>query len=441
MNYRIAACLAASVSFLLLPAGCSEQAASTVHSHAKTTANTKESAAPTEEPRLTMHSGTALAFSGAEAESGEAAGAFPLAGESKKKIARNAPVPLLFRGNTLYCEGLLTKNDVVFFDLYALNLNDRAAREIVATNPNNYVYQSGTPLGGRYIFKAPCNAAETGGIAVEWRKIDCESGEVEAVYSGPVDSIYATMCSADDGDTIYLMADGVEGADSMVQLLRYRLSTGRCEEIYRSEPYDAQKDFAGKRPQVFDCYGDQLYLLQLQQAGGHTQASMLVLDRDGTAIREFELPGLDRYGGWNSDPVDLTVTEGMLFVRYYDPQDLPPMAFLSSDGERVENADNFLNYPCRLLTKHRYQGSWLLFSTYPDKGDFQVGQYSNQMIFVNCESGELRPAKIGTKTKLETEDFVFANEDGDILLTNGTGNNLQWQRYSAAYAEKILARS
>ena len=90
--------------------------------------------------------------------------------------------PAAYGNNTIVFEGMIYDPNGSSFPLYKYNVNEGALSQM-GKYEYDYCYESGTILDDRYYFYAPCVVDDSGNLIVQWRKIDCNTGEMEIVYS------------------------------------------------------------------------------------------------------------------------------------------------------------------------------------------------------------------------------------------------------------------
>lgn len=201
---------------------------------------------------------------------------------------------------------------------------------------------------------------------------------MEIVYSETVQSLYTFQKSCDN-DQIYLMVDAVRGDTYTPTILSYSISTDECRIIYQAETNQRSVPFEKKRPWVYDVSPDQIAVMQIQQRSDEKYVySMLILDRDGNRLREFEISALTPYSARNCNPFKLETVGNTFFTRIYDPQEEPPTVAFDGKGNNISFPENLTNYPDELLWKHPYKDVFL-FSTLPDNFDFEESRYSSQL--------------------------------------------------------------
>ena len=97
--------------------------------------------------------------------------------------------PLVYGNNTILFEEMVYDANGSSFTLYKYNVNEGALSQI-GNYAYDYRYENGTILDDRYYFRAPCVVDDGGNLIVQWQKIDCNTGEMEIVYSETVQSLY-----------------------------------------------------------------------------------------------------------------------------------------------------------------------------------------------------------------------------------------------------------
>lgn len=171
--------------------------------------------------------------------------------------------PLVYGNNTILFEEMVYDANGSSFTLYKYNVNEGALSQI-GNYAYDYRYENGTILDDRYYFRAPCVVDDGGNLIVQWQKIDCNTGEMEIVYSETVQSLYTFQKSCDN-DQIYLMVDAVRGDTYTPTILSYSISTDECRMIYQAETNQRSVPFEKKRPWVYDVSPDQIAVMQIQQ--------------------------------------------------------------------------------------------------------------------------------------------------------------------------------
>ena len=327
--------------------------------------------------------------------------------------------PLVYGNNTILFEEMVYDANGSSFTLYKYNVNEGALSQI-GNYAYDYRYENGTILDDRYYFRAPCVVDDGGNLIVQWQKIDCNTGEMEIVYSETVQSLYTFQKSCDN-DQIYLMVDAVRGDTYTPTILSYSISTDECRIIYQAETNQRSVPFEKKRPWVYDVSPDQIAVMQIQQRSDEKYVySMLILDRDGNRLREFEISALTPYSARNCNPFKLETVGNTFFTRIYDPQEEPPTVAFDGKGNTISFPEDLTNYPDELLWEHQYKDVFL-FSTLPDNCDFEESRYSTQLYLFFDEEAALVPLEVDSMNS-NRHDF-WGNSLGDILVLESSNSS------------------
>lgn len=194
-----------------------------------------------------------------------------------------------------------------------------------------------------------------------------------------------------------------------------------CRIIYQAETNQRSVPFEKKRPWVYDVSPDQIAVMQIQQRSDEKYVySMLILDRDGNRLREFEISALTPYSARNCNPFKLETVGNTFFTRIYDPQEEPPTVAFDGKGNNISFPENLTNYPDELLWKHPYKDVFL-FSTLPDNFDFEESRYSSQLYLFFDDQTTLIPLEVDSINS--NRHIFFGNSLGDILVFESSNSS------------------
>lgn len=265
-----------------------------------------------------------------------------------------------------------------------------------------------------HYFTFPCTYNEHGNLQINIIDYDKKKDISQTIYHETVTSPYYYADYLNENEVVFLIFPSTEKKLSQ-RVLKYNFATSTISVLYENE-YNVPRDDNNTPENIWtiDTYNGSVFLLNTQVTNGNRSWNVSELSSSGEVLNKTVLTGLYDYRDINCSVNQFVVTPNEYLIQYYDPGDNSNFVAINRGDESI-NTKFDKDVPCTLISPFWIKDRYLLYSTFPDYGDFDADNYSTDISVYDSVENAFHFIKITIDSKYSV-DKTISNDKGDVVL-------------------------
>lgn len=328
----------------------------------------------------------------------------------------NRPLfPTVFDDNNIYviseyytlAEKETTQNAISSFNILSKERKELFSYDFsIGYNPD-FIYNE-------HYFTFPCTHNEYGELQINIIDYDKENDVSENIYYETVTSPYYYADYLNETEVVFLIFPKI-GEKIYQRVLKYDFVTSEISVLYENEYIHTENENnVAENIWTIDTFNGNVFILNTEVSAGNRSWSILEIDSSGNVLEQTDLTGLYDYRAINCSINQFVVAPKEYLIQFYDAGiNSPFVAINRNDSDINLQFDKLV--PCTLISPFWLEERYLLYSTFPDYGDYDEYHFSSDISVYDSLENEFYFLNIQTDPKYQI-DKIVSNEKGDVIL-------------------------
>lgn len=328
----------------------------------------------------------------------------------------NRPLfPTLFEDNNIYvlseyytlAEKENTQNAILSFNILTKECEELFSYDFNIGYYPDFTYKS-------HYFTLPCTYNEDGKLQINIIDYDKEKDISKNIYNETVTSPYYYVDYINEHEVVFLIFPTI-GKRTYQRVLKYDFVTSEISVLYENEYiYSENESDVSENIWTIDTFNGSIFILNTQVSDGDRSWSVSEIDTSGNILEKTALTGLYDYCNINCSVNQFVVTPNEYLIQYYDSGNNSNFVVINRSDPSINiQFDKYV--PCTLISPFWLEDRYLLYSTFPDYGDYDKYYFSSDISVYDSLENTFHFLKISTETEYQI-DKIISNEEGDVIL-------------------------
>ncbi len=328
----------------------------------------------------------------------------------------NRPLfPTLFDDNNIYvlseyytlAEKENTQNAILSFNILTKEREELFSYDFNIGYYPDFAYKN-------HYFTLPCTYNEDGKLQINIIDYDKEKDISKNIYNETITSPYYYADYINEHEVVFLIFPTI-GERTYQRVLKYDFVTSEISVLYENEYiYSKNESDVSENIWTIDTFNGSVFILNTQVSDGDRSWSVSEINSSGNVLEKTVLTGLYDYRDINCSVNQFVVTPNEYLIQYYDSGNNSNFVVINRSDPNINiQFDKYV--PCTLISPFWLEDRYLLYSTFPDYGDYDNYYFSSDISVYDSMENEFYFLKIPTGTGYQIAKIV-SNEKGDVII-------------------------